>query len=165
MLYAKIISATLLSAALIVILFWTIRVQEAPVFSGIVDVDGQPITKGRLILTPDRDKGNQGNRILCDIRDGEFCFYEDQRCTPGPNVAIVTVHPLPEPDGSISLEKLALMEMYMFDLEIPAGELDDFRITVPNDGDNKNSAEHIAQEAETKRAQLEGDNRGLLSVE
>lgn len=117
----------------VVLGIWLYVDQTESVLSGTVVLDGKPIRKGRLILTPDEEQGNTGSRIMCDIENGSFRFHADDDVTSGPHVAVVTVHPKKASDGSVTMLQLARMPLFMVDVSIPDEPTDDLLIEVFKD--------------------------------
>ena len=98
--------------------------------SGVAMVDGVPIEKGRLIITPDNSKGNTGQRVLCDIVDGKFYATP---ITSGPNVIMVSIHKKPPVGELITMAELKGFKMYTIDIELPEPGTRSFKINVTPD--------------------------------
>ncbi len=95
--------------------------------SGVANVNGRPVEKGVLILTPDQAKGNSGQRVICDIVEGRF---ESSPITPGPNVAIVSVHKKTAPGDVLTPLDFSEFKMYEIDVDLPAAGSQKFEINI-----------------------------------
>ena len=82
--------------------------------SGVVHLDGVPITRGQLVFIPE-----EGAKTFVDIRKGKYETFSGEPLTPGQNLVKVTKHPLPAADGTVTMQQLSTIEHYRAEVEVP----------------------------------------------